>query len=220
MKRILWTVIIAVAGLVSTVGVAVAILPDETDLFADGTTEGWQQGVTSGTNPSNIPTGGPAGTGDNYLQVVSTGSGGPGGKMVVLNRAQWTGDYNALGPEFTISMDLANFGAQALSIRVGLEGVVAIPTPEGTLPRFVSTTPFALPADGVWRQATFVLSATEMTQVDGSGTLSDVLDDVAELRILSASSASWRGDQVAATLGVDNIQVVALPVELTTFTVD
>ena len=58
------------------------------DDFQDGTTLGWTNG---GVNlPVNIATGGPNGSGDRFLQIMSDGS-GAGGHMVAFNRTRWSG---------------------------------------------------------------------------------------------------------------------------------
>lgn len=200
------------------------VSPTEVDNFEDGTTENWRIGIP-GTEPSNEPDGGPTGAGDNYLQMESTSTGGPGSRMAVFNEMQWLGDYNALGGEVEITLSLANLGSAPLAIRLGVERVVSAaagegPTPGGGRTRYVSTTPFMLPADGVWRETSFILGASDMTLVGGSGALSDVLAGVEQFRLLSAASASWMGDAVAATLGVDNVRITAVPVELMSFSIE
>jgi hypothetical protein len=54
-----------------------------------------------------------------------------------------------------------------------------------------------------------------MTLVQGTDSLATVLEDVAELRILSAASPDYRGDIVSATLGVDNIRAINLTPRIT-----
>ncbi len=202
-----------------------AIGPMEMDDFEDGTTENWQQPAAS-PGPSNVPDGGPAGAGDNFLLVPSSGTPGPGGRVAVINESQWTGDYNAIGSAFTISLEVANFppipvalGDTPLQIRLALESG-SVPQGDGESERWVTTSSFPLPRDGVWRQATFTFTEAEMSQVSGTGTLSDTLDNVTQLRIISAEDVSFMGDQVAADLGVDNIQVESVPVELQSFSID
>ena len=91
----------------------------------------------------------------------------------------------------------------AMQIRIALAtGVV------GGATWFASTTGFALPADGVWRQAEFNLNANEMTRVDGMESIATVLGAVTEFRILSANAPNFRGDAIAATLGVDDIEAI------------
>ena len=184
-------------------GPAWGIVAGQVDDFEDGTTQAWSEGAVSPNPPTNQPSGGPAGVGDNYLENVSSGSFGPGGKQIVFNTLQWSGDYVAAGVG-RIDMDLANFGATGLSIRVALEGLPG--------EQFSSTQAFALPPDGQWRSASFDLSQAGLTQVLGVGTLESALSGVTTLRILSAASApAFNGDEIAATLGVDNISAAASP---------
>jgi hypothetical protein len=70
----------------------------QTDNFEDGTTQNWVVGLLGAAPPFppvNVPTGGPAGAGDNYLLLTSTGNlfSVPGNRMVVINNTQWTGNY-------------------------------------------------------------------------------------------------------------------------------
>src|SRR5688572_16024391 len=70
----------------------------QVDDSQDGTTMGWDEGSASINPPTNQPTGGPAGANDRYLQNISSGGGGAGSRMVMLNfTPRWDGDYNAVG---------------------------------------------------------------------------------------------------------------------------
>jgi len=86
-----------------------------TDTFEDGTTQGWGVGAPYPIPPENVGTGGPAGSGDNFLLLTSSGTGGPGGKMVIFNESQWTGDYIAAGVT-GVRLDVNNVGATTLSL--------------------------------------------------------------------------------------------------------
>src|SRR3954453_1019060 len=97
-----------------------AIVFGQVDTFEDGTTINWQEGASSPNPPTNVPTGGPAGNGDHYLQNISTGGFGAGAKMVMFNLAQWTGDYNQAGVN-RITLQMANFGATDLYMRVAFQ---------------------------------------------------------------------------------------------------
>ena len=181
---------------------ALAITTGQVDDFEDATVQGWTEGDPSLNDPVNVAAGGPQGGDDNYLRNVSAGGAGAGGRAVMFNRAQWTGDYNAAGVE-TIRMWLVNEGNTAMQIRV------AINFPSvGLQTWFASTTGFALPADGVWRQADFNLNANELTIIQGQDDLVTVLGNVTEFRILSANAPNFRGDAIAATLGVDDIEAM------------
>lgn len=211
-------------GLLLAGAVSAGVGAGEIDDFEDGTTENWSH--PNGSGVVNVADGGPGGAGDNYLEVTSTGTSGPGSRLVVVNNAQWTGDYTLLGPAVEISMMLKNFGpppgvgpTPALHIRIGVER----PTPEvlGDGGQWVSTNAVVVPDDGQWHAASFLLDVSEMTQVAGTGTLSAVLAEVTQMRILSAvAGPTWVGDQIAGQLGVDAISITQVPVELQHFSVD
>ncbi len=202
--------ILSVVAIMMIPMMALAVDPGEFDDFEDGTVELWAQGSATG-QPTNVPGGGPGGAGDNYLQTVSTGTSGPGSSMVLFNEFQWSGDYDALGSEVKITMMVANFGATPLNVRIGVGAGGG---------QFVSTNAFAAPMDGVWRQVTFTLSDAEMTMVGGIDPLSLVLTNVVQFRVLSSASPSWQGDSIAGTLGMDDINITQLPVEVESFSVD
>ena len=69
----------------------------QVDTFEDGTTMGWFVPGFSPLPPTNVPTGGPGGPGDAYLQLTASGSSAPGGRLSALNDAQWAGDYIGAG---------------------------------------------------------------------------------------------------------------------------
>ncbi len=175
---------------------AYAITCGQVDDFEDGTTMGWMEGPLSPNPPTNSPNGGPSGVGDNYLHNISSGGFGAGSRMVMFNTVQWRGDYLAAGVT-RIEADMANFGATALAMRIAFEGNAT---------RYGSSTAVALPADGVWHRVVFSLTTADLSLISGVAPLTDVLANLQTLRILSAAGGpSWRGDVIAATLGVDNI---------------
>ncbi len=182
-----------------------ALNAHQLDDFEDGSsTQGWREGGPSTTAPFVFTTGGPAGEGDGFLANTSDANGGPGGRMVVRNTAQWTGDYLLEGIA-GIRTQMANFGDANLYMRIAVESRSAL---NG---RYASTIAITLPPDGVWRELFFPLQA--MRRVSGSNSLSEVLADVTELRILSAESGpAWSGDTVVAQLAMDNIRAVPEPV--------
>lgn len=170
------------------------------DNFEDGTTMSWVEGTPSPNPPTNVATGGPGGANDNFVQNISGGS-GAGGRQIMFNQNQWAGDYVAAGVTRVDAM-LRGLG-QPMSVRIVLAGN------SGDI--FASTTPFALPNDGVWRAASFNINSGSMTRVQGSGTLADALADVFEMRLLSSSIPSYLGDSIAATLCADNITAAPEP---------
>jgi hypothetical protein len=173
------------------------------DDFQGGTTMNWSEGPVTPNPPTNISNGGPNGTGDKFLQNVSSGVGTAGSKQVMFNQMQWTGDYNSAGVT-QISGFMANFGTTTLNMRYGVQG--------GAGTQYVSSIAQTIPPDAQWHAVTFVLSSATMTNVNfGLDPLADVLASVTEVRILSSGAGgAWQGDSIAATLGVDNLRAMTL----------
>ncbi|MGK2952373.1 MAG: hypothetical protein ACSLEZ_08320 [Thiobacillus sp.] len=92
--------------------------------FEDGTTQGWTAGggPLGGVPlaPPTVVSGGAGGAQDDFLQVTSLGGSGPGSTRSTVNPAAWGGDCTDAGLA-TIGMDLRNFGAADLYIRLLLE---------------------------------------------------------------------------------------------------
>lgn len=176
---------------------ASAIVAGQVDDFQGGTTMGWTEGPISPNPPVVIFGGGPDGAGDNYLRNTSSGGIGAGSRLVMLNRIQWAGNYLAAGVT-RIDAHMANFGASTLSMRIAIEGTLGH--------RFASTSAVSLPPDGLWHEVTFHLTSADLSLVSGTSSLTTVLSNVTEFRILSAAAGpSWMGDAIVATLGTDNI---------------
>jgi hypothetical protein len=183
---------------------ALAITLNQVDDFEDGTEMGWRESSFSPNPPSNVASGGPGGVEDNYLQNISAGE-FEGSRMIMFNTTQWSGNYLAAGVE-RITADMANLGSTDLAMRVALA--------KGTSPQFatwyVSADPVNLPASSGWTQASFGLSEDDLICINACGvsTLEDVLANVDMVRLLSATMPRFQGDQIAATLGVDNISAL------------
>ena len=179
------------------------------DTFEDGTTQGWTVGAGGAPGPVNIATGGPAGAGDNFLEVSSTGRPGPGGRLVTINSSQWAGNYLAAGVN-EITLDANNLGATDLSIRL------LFADPMGGPPADVAVTSQALllPAGSGWVHASFLIDPADLVAVLGSA--SAALANATEMRIFHNPAPDFPGPPVgipdiAATLGVDNITAAAVP---------
>ena len=173
---------------------AYAIVLEQMDDFEDGTTQGWIHGVISPNPPVNIPTGGPLGAGDNYLEITSTGVDDVGGRLVAFNISQWLGDYLSAGVT-EITMDVNNLGAVPLDLRVAIDG------PGG---RHSSSSANPLPVGSGWQTVVFSVTPASLTP-DGGFDLTATLSGISHLRILSSSVPTFHGDIITATLGVDNI---------------
>lgn len=176
----------------------------QVDTFGPDNTENWGNG---GPAPSpQALTGGPGGSSDHYLRITSDGS-GAGGKLTVFNRAQWVGSYLAEGVT-AIEMDLRNFSATTLQIRLGFKQDSGF-----SAPGYSSATPFLLPNDGQWHRAVFPLVESAFTPIQAPGPFANVLSGMAlgEVRILHATTPSLTGSNITGGLGIDNIRAIPSP---------
>jgi hypothetical protein len=180
----------------------------QTDTFQGGT-QGWSQGLQAPGANLTVQPGGPGGAGDNFLQVISTGGIGAGSRMVIFNQTQWLGNYTAAGVS-AIEMDLQNFTAAALTIRIGFRTGSA----GSTTPGYVSDPGFTLPADGTWHHAVFPLTPATLTAVGSPPSLATVLAGPGELRILSSVGPNLIGDAINARIGIDNIRATPEPAHI------
>jgi hypothetical protein len=182
--------------------------------FEDGTTQGWIISIgpfnpTPPFPPANVPTGGPAGVGDNYLRLTSTGIGGPppnpNSRMAVINTSsQWTGNYLAAGVN-AITLDVINLGATDLHLRLLFEDPMFGPPQNEAF----STNPVVLSVGGGWTSVTFLINPGDLTA--GMGTVQGALTNTTAIRIFHSPQAGFPGPPVAAQLGVDNIRAAAIP---------
>jgi hypothetical protein len=174
------------------------------DTFEDGTTQGWVVGVALGAvhpaPPANVASGGPAGVDDNYLLLTAVGGELPGGRLSVLNLAQWSGDYTATGVA-GISMDLRNLGNTDLAVRLYLENpMVGPPTDDAVSDEAL------LPAGGDWTSVFFPVGAGNLSVINGDA--NTLLSNVTALRIIHNPGTGFPPLPVVAQLGVDNIRTV------------
>jgi hypothetical protein len=170
------------------------VVGGQIDDFEDDTVQGWVVGPSSSGPPTNITTGGPNGAGDNFLQYISLGGGGPDSKMIVYNQVQWTGDFTAQGivaVEFDIKVETND-----LNIRVAFDGGGG---------RFCTSTAVSVTAGSGWNHIVIPISSGDFTSVGGSN-IGDTLEDVNTMRILSNTVASWQGEGISATMQLDNIE--------------
>ena len=190
-------------------GIASGAVIGLTDTFEDGTTQNWRinlLGMGSNANqPVNVSTGGPQGVDDNYMLMTSTGLPGAGGRLVVLNPAQWAGDYIAAGIN-TIRMDVRNFGNQDLHLRLLFEDPMGAPPENEAL-----TNEVVVPAGSGWTPISFSIRPGSLIVEEGSALLA--LQHATILRIFNNPNAEGpdEADPIAASLGVDNIEALAVP---------
>ena len=177
----------------------------QVDTFEDGTTNGWFAGglglgAVPPVPPVNVPSGGPGGAGDAFLQITSGGGSGPGSRLVAMNGTQWAGDYLASGIA-AIEMDLLNLGTTDLTLRVMFENPVGGPPADIA----VSTAGFSLLAGSGWQHAVFAVLPAHLTAVVGDPAAA--LTSTTLVRIFHAV-APGAPEPVLAQLGVDNIRAV------------
>lgn len=196
---------ILTVSLLLTIGSAKAILVGQVDTF-DSDIQSW--GGTA--SPTHVSTGGPAGSGDGFFQI-SRGS----FHLATVNKAQWTGDYAAIGIT-SIEMDLNYIsGPDAVNLRLLLWG-------DGGHWASTALTPVA-PG---WNHYSFGLTATDMVFVNsatntgagvsgGSGVLADTLLNVTALQIrhddVTPTLPGNHPPHISATLGIDNIAAIPEP---------
>jgi hypothetical protein len=206
--------LLLVAVLLLIAGPAWAV-PITVDDFEDGTTQGWHVGdAAHPAPPINVPSGGPAGAGDAYLQLTAGGTAatGSGGRLSVLNLSQWTGDFTGVPG---IAMDVNNFGPDDLVLRLLF---VNFPDPPG-FPTDIAWTlaPVEVPAGSGWTSVLFSLDPANLFAP--FGTVAGALGDADELRIFHNPVPAFGGPgmgapPVTAIVGIDNIQAIPEPATL------
>jgi len=193
------------------VPLAGAVSLGQIDNFEDGTLMGWSMGVgRSGSPVTNVPTGGPAGADDNFLRVFSTGNASTGfPRLTAFNDdARWLGNYVTANVT-AIRMDLRNFGATELSIRIALRDSTGAAAPTA-----LSKTAVVLPVGGGWTTAMFSLANADLIFEDGASSSDPSLNPLmspVDLRIFHAATAVYPGAPIAGTLGIDNVQAIPEP---------
>ena len=187
---------LAAAGLLALPASAVTL--GLTDSFSGGVTAGWTSGGGSPNPPTGVASGGPAGAGDGYLRISSSGVPGPGGRLIAFSSAPWAGDYITAGIT-GITMDLKNLGASDLSLRLYFENA---------LTSAYSLLAIPLPAGGGWTPVHFDIRVPALSAA-AAATLASTTD----FRIYSSALAvAPQGSPfVAASLGIDNVSAVPEP---------
>ena len=181
----------------------------QVDTFQDGTTQGWG-GYAAATN---VATGGPAGGGDRYLSLTSTGETGRSGELRAAtdqdNRHRWDGNYVNAGIT-GIGMDLRNFGTQDLQMRIVFGGNYG---------DWTSTDSFLLLADGQWHHAVFGLTAADLTWGGGGSNpnLTSALMYMGGFSIrhqVGDPQGVGQSTPIAATVGIDSVTTVPEPLSI------
>ena len=167
-----------------------AINPGLLNDFESGTTEGW----TSQASPTNIPSGGPAGVDDNYLQI---GNG-------LSNLGAFNLTHSGLLDSSIVAIEVDMFRPATdpdIEMRLVLFGPGV-----STSNRWTSTNSVLVPGDGQWATYSFSVLEADLTQVVGSATYADVVADLNRILFRFDDGApSIGGSSIAGTLGLDNI---------------
>ncbi len=169
------------------------------DTFEQGTA-GWD-----GNFPTVVDSGGPAGNGDAFLQVVATGGNGPGSRLATFNdQPVWIGDYATAGAT-SIELDIMNMATSSgpLAMRLTLFG------PSSRNNRWTSVDSIVVPNDGQWQHLSFPIDSEAITRVGGSRSYDEMLADVVRIMLRhDTDPASGTGTSTRATVGIDNIMIV------------
>ena len=176
-----------------TTATAWAVTAGQIDDFEDGTTQNWEQGETLPDSPRNVGSGGPGGAGDSYLQDASDGV-EEGGRLVMFNEEQWADEYTSAGVE-VIALEMINEGSNPLTMRLAIDG-------DGG--QFSTISEVALPVGSGWQTAYFDVRPDNWVSVGGSS-ITATLSNADTLRLLHNADPDWRGTDIVATIGVDNI---------------
>ncbi len=176
-----------------------AIVFGQLDDFEGGTSMGWAGYMIS------VPTGGPAGAGDHYLELIADGM-GSGGRLTTFNLQQWLGNYIAQGVT-TIELDLRNESAVTLSIRLAFKSQNLM-----NAPGYLSA-PVTLAVGSGWQHFSISIAAANMIPIGGPVAYNTFFSTgIGDARIINeAGATNLNGDFVVGQLGIDNIHAVPEP---------
>lgn len=177
------------------------VVINQVDDFNNGGVAGWVRGKLNDTIITNQA---------NKLQVRAIGGSGQFGKLLTFNETQWSGDYISQGIT-SIRVKLTNafdpFGnGLKMRLAIGDNRAPGAPSaPNGTW--FVSTNPVILSTASGEVEAEFSLKEADLTRAQGTASYTNVLSNVAALRITNSTSKfNPRGDDnTIASLLIDDI---------------
>jgi PEP-CTERM motif len=195
-----WMVASAASALMAAAAPAWALSLGMADTFQSGVDGGWSMGLSSVIPAAVVGSGGPAGAGDGYLSLVAIGGANANSRMTVIAGPQWNGNYTATGVDH-ITMDVNNFSSVDLDLRLALD---VLNGPPGV--RALSSSAVHVPAGSGWVAVSFSLEPGALT-----GQAAAALADMRELRLYHSSTAVFPGEQLVASLGVDNVTAVPEP---------
>jgi len=177
-----------------------AVTLGQVDDFQDGSTQHW--GTPANTVTTNLADAGPAGIGDNALDVVMQA------RAVIFNQdQQWSGDWIAANFH-TITMDVRSLDNNDLTLWLGISK--GSPTGGGGGDTYVSSSSQPVPGDGQWHSISFPVTVADFTNFQGIE-VEKALQDVTQFRILHNPNQSFLGDFGVAGFQLDNIAAVPEP---------
>jgi hypothetical protein len=186
--RFTWALVLAaLSGLC-----AGQVVLNQVDTFQDGTTMSW----AGGSSPTHVPSGGPAGSGDGYLQISSTNF-----HLATFNLVRWSGNYLAAGVD-RIEADLRNTGPNPLAIRLVLFA--------SSTDRWSSNAVANLPPNSAWTRVSFDLVESNFTHTLGTSTFPGMMSGMERIMLRHEPVPSANGPFVTGTLGIDNVSGFAL----------
>ena len=160
-------------------------------LFTTSTFDTGQEGWAGGASPQVI-------SGDDpFLQIASMAS-----SLATFNTSDpWSGDFTAAGiTGLTLELRAPTSNPEPLAIRATLLG-------PGTGTRWV-TEPVAVPADGIWRAASFSFDEASLTRITGTASLEETLAAVDRVLFRhDPGTPSQQGDPVTGSLDLDTIRI-------------
>jgi len=177
-----------------------AVTLGQVDDFQDDTAQNW--GTPGNTVVTNLADAGPAGIGDNALNVVMNS------RAVIFNQdQQWSGDWTAANIQ-SITMDVRSLDNNDLTIWLGISK--GAPSGGGGGDTYVTSTSQSVPGDGLWYAISFPVTATDFSNFSGTDPVT-ALQDVTQFRILHNPSQSFLGDFGVEGFQLDNIAAVPEP---------
>lgn len=168
---------------------AAQITANRLDDFQDGTTQSW----SGGANPVNVPTGGPAGSGDMYLQLTT----GFQNRLASFNITRWTGNYTTTGVN-RVEADMKNLAGPDLFMRCILFGT------DGT--RWSSNEVHQIPVGSAWVHVGFDLVESNFVRTVGTGTFAATMASMDRIMFRHEVFISAGGSDVTGSIGIDNVQ--------------
>ncbi len=175
--------------------------------FQSSTTEGWIHPRTNANQPRVE-----SANNNHFLVLSAKGGFGSGSRLLGINKsAPWNGQVDSDVTGISMDLSLPPLPSEVpivtdfeLSVRI------AVATGSGAnMTWYASTTPHTLQYTVTESIIGAAFPFNDLVQVSGSAELTDVLNNITEVRILHATSPNFRGDAILAEFRVDNIRATS-----------